>query len=756
MIAIRVVFRSVFATGVTPARPHPVHAAAPADAALVRRRAARRPGLARGHAVGRRSTGCGWARLLCCIGAANTLANPKRALRVLPGALYELGVAVTVAISVAPQLVESVQRVRRARRLRAGSGKGFRALRSIAIPVLEDALERSLQLAAAMDSRGYGRHRHAPPAARRRLTAALMLAGMLGLCAGVYGLLDAHRARRLLGLPALLGGALLCCAGLALGGRRVSRTSYRPDPWRLPGVAGRRLRAVPRRSLLFARDRATTRRAQPVALPAELAGAAAAAGRRRSWSRRWPAFAAPPPPPRRPATGPPGRRAAPRPETAVPAMIELRPGQHHATPTPTGAGAARRQPARSPRASCAWSSGRTGAGKSTLLGAINGLVPHFTGGTLAGRVTRRRPRHRRPPAARAGRRRRRGRAGPAGRLRHRHRRGGAGLRHGAARRAGRRSCASGSRRRSTCSAWPTCGTGRCTSCPAASSSGSRSASVLTAHPAGPGARRADLGARPDRGRGGAGRDHPAGARPRGHRACWPSTGSSGWCSTPTGCSTCPATARSSTARRPRCSQHTSGRAAGGRAGPAGRLAAAAAVGARRPPRGRRRCATRLAGRPRRRPRTAARRPRPLLTRRKIVVRYGDVVAVREVDLTCRPGEVTALMGRNGSGKSSLLWALQGSGPRQGGTVDVGGQDPKKLAAAAGPRAGRPGAADAGRPALPGHGGGRARPGRPRVRPAEPDGAREHPRPARARASPTTSTRATCPRASGCRWCWPSS
>ena len=30
--------------------------------------------------------------------------------------------------------------------------------------------------------------------------------------------------------------------------------------------------------------------------------------------------------------------------------------------------------------------GRTGSGKSTLLGAINGLVPHFTGGRLAGRV----------------------------------------------------------------------------------------------------------------------------------------------------------------------------------------------------------------------------------------------------------------------------------------------------------------------------------------------------------------------------------
>ncbi|MFN7151212.1 MAG: ATP-binding cassette domain-containing protein, partial [Microthrixaceae bacterium] len=30
--------------------------------------------------------------------------------------------------------------------------------------------------------------------------------------------------------------------------------------------------------------------------------------------------------------------------------------------------------------------GRTGVGKSTLLGAINGLVPHFTGGHLRGRV----------------------------------------------------------------------------------------------------------------------------------------------------------------------------------------------------------------------------------------------------------------------------------------------------------------------------------------------------------------------------------
>jgi energy-coupling factor transport system permease protein len=231
VIAIRVVFRSIFATGVT------VH-----DHILFTLPSVHMPhwyaGIQLGGPVSLEATlsatfdGLRLGTLLCCIGAANVLANPKRALRVLPGALYELGVAVVVALSVAPQLIESAQRVNRARRLRSGGGKGFRALRAIAIPVLEDALDRSLHLAAGMDSRGYGRTGTATRASRR-ITAALMLLGMCGLCAGVYGLLDAT-APRLLGLPAMVGGGLLCSAGLVVGGRRVHRTAYRPDPWLLP------------------------------------------------------------------------------------------------------------------------------------------------------------------------------------------------------------------------------------------------------------------------------------------------------------------------------------------------------------------------------------------------------------------------------------------------------------------------------------------------------------------------------------------
>jgi energy-coupling factor transport system ATP-binding protein len=36
------------------------------------------------------------------------------------------------------------------------------------------------------------------------------------------------------------------------------------------------------------------------------------------------------------------------------------------------------------------------------------------------------------------------------------------------------------------------------------------------------------------------------------------------------------------------------------------------------------------------------------------------------------------MGRNGSGKSSLLWAIQGAGRRQAGAVEIAGRDPKDM------------------------------------------------------------------------------
>ncbi len=91
--------------------------------------------------------------VICLFGAAVSLTSPHKLLRVTPVVIYEFGVATVIATSALPQLVQSVGRIRRARTLRGDENPSWR---SIAIPLLEDSLARSLELAAAMDSRGYG------------------------------------------------------------------------------------------------------------------------------------------------------------------------------------------------------------------------------------------------------------------------------------------------------------------------------------------------------------------------------------------------------------------------------------------------------------------------------------------------------------------------------------------------------------------------------------------------------------------------
>lgn len=262
VVAIRVVFRLVFGGGTfggdhvlfsLPRVPLPAWAA----------------GVRLGGPVSLEATvaacvnGLQLGTLICCIGAANALANPKRVLRALPGALRELGVAVVVAVTVAPQLVDSAGRVRRARRLRAGDTGRWRLVRSIVVPVLEDAFERSLLLAAAMDGRGFGRR---PPVApgRRRAATGLLLGGLAVLCAGLYGLLDPG-APAAAGLPVVAAGAAACCAGLAAGSGGGGQTRYRPDRWRPAELAVVACGIVPAAATIIGRAAPAGALSMPVA-----------------------------------------------------------------------------------------------------------------------------------------------------------------------------------------------------------------------------------------------------------------------------------------------------------------------------------------------------------------------------------------------------------------------------------------------------------------------------------------------------------
>jgi len=67
---------------------------------------------------------------------------------------------------------------------------------------------------------------------------------------------------------------------------------------------------------------------------------------------------------------------------------------------------------------------------------------------------------------------------------------------------------------------------------------------------------------------------------------------------------------------------------------------------------------------------------PALTAVDLAVHYGSLCAVK-VDLELQAGTVVALMGRNGSGKSSLLWALQGA-VASSGRLEVMGADPRTV------------------------------------------------------------------------------
>jgi energy-coupling factor transporter transmembrane protein EcfT len=93
------------------------------------------------------------ATVIALFGAANSVTSPHKLLRVLPSRIYQVGVTLTIATSVFPQLISSIARIRQAQFLRSGSKP---RISRIAIPLLEESLARAVLLAEAMEARGFG------------------------------------------------------------------------------------------------------------------------------------------------------------------------------------------------------------------------------------------------------------------------------------------------------------------------------------------------------------------------------------------------------------------------------------------------------------------------------------------------------------------------------------------------------------------------------------------------------------------------
>jgi energy-coupling factor transport system permease protein len=168
------------------------------------------------------------ACLILAVGAANVLASPKRVLAALPGALRQVGTAVVVALTVFPCLALSLRRVRRAVRLRGPAKTKRGAALRIVFPVLADALDRSLNLAASLESRGYGATARAVSPLQRAVRAVLAVLVTLLSAAGALGVTGGQAG---LGWPALALAGGLGWALLRWLGRDVAATRLRRDPW---------------------------------------------------------------------------------------------------------------------------------------------------------------------------------------------------------------------------------------------------------------------------------------------------------------------------------------------------------------------------------------------------------------------------------------------------------------------------------------------------------------------------------------------
>jgi ABC-2 type transport system ATP-binding protein len=67
---------------------------------------------------------------------------------------------------------------------------------------------------------------------------------------------------------------------------------------------------------------------------------------------------------------------------------------------------------------------------------------------------------------------------------------------------------------------------------------------------------------------------------------------------------------------------------------------------------------------------------PVISVRGLHKSYGDIAAVRGIDLEVRRGEVFAFLGPNGAGKTTTVEILEGYRKRSGGEISVLGEDPE--------------------------------------------------------------------------------
>ncbi|MGI8587948.1 MAG: energy-coupling factor transporter transmembrane component T [Chloroflexia bacterium] len=155
--------------------------------------------------------------LLMTAGTFNTAADTYALLRSIPPALSQAGLVTAIGLAYLPQTIVRVGEIREAQELRGHRFRGAGSMLPLAVPLLAGGLERAIQLAEAMESRGFSGK---TPERGGSAIRALLTLGTAGVGLGAFGMLYFREE------PAW-GGALLVVGVFAIGAalRRLGHTS---------------------------------------------------------------------------------------------------------------------------------------------------------------------------------------------------------------------------------------------------------------------------------------------------------------------------------------------------------------------------------------------------------------------------------------------------------------------------------------------------------------------------------------------------
>jgi energy-coupling factor transport system permease protein len=152
-------------------------------------------------------------------------------LRSTPPALHQVGLITSIAITFVPQTVTRFLEIREAQALRGHRIRRANDLLPLVMPLLAGGMERSLDLAEAMEARGFSRvgaSRRIPPALVQTGIAAGLGLTLVGATLFAFSSRDLHWLNWVI----IAFGILLIVLTLRGVGRGSGRTRYRRSVWR--------------------------------------------------------------------------------------------------------------------------------------------------------------------------------------------------------------------------------------------------------------------------------------------------------------------------------------------------------------------------------------------------------------------------------------------------------------------------------------------------------------------------------------------